>query len=153
MGLTIDEGSRQVRQFTCSCCGTEAERTWANVHEGDAVIAVYFASCYRHDGVHEAFIDAILGTWGSGDFTDHVTFGCRVGPVTDSPSPACTLVNGGAVAPDSPIYGRKLRRDEGLEHPRLAEFWTIVDSILERDVLVNRHLYSYGSHPGIGVSP
>jgi len=48
------------------------------------------------------------------------------------------LVNGGREAPDSPIFGRKLSRDEGFEHPRLAEFWTIVDTILERDELVHR---------------
>jgi hypothetical protein len=146
----IDEGSRQVRHVTCSCCHVEAERTWANVCEGDAVIAVYFARCYHHHGVHEAFIDAVLGTWGSGDFTDHVTFGCRVGPVADSPGPAATLVNGGAVAPDTLIFGRKLSRDEGFEHPRLDEFWTIVDTILELDELVHRHLY--GAHHGDGLS-
>jgi hypothetical protein len=83
----IDEGSRPVRQVTCSCCQVEAERIWANLCEGDAVIAVYFASCYHHHGVHEAFIDTILGTWGSEDFTDHVTFGCRVGPVAGLTGP------------------------------------------------------------------
>jgi hypothetical protein len=152
VGLTIDEGSRQVRHVTCSCCHVEAERTWANVREVDAVIAVYFASCYRHKhGVHEVFIDAILGTWSSGDFTDHVTFGCRVGPVAGSPGPAATLINGGTVAPDAPIFGRKLSREEGFEHPRLAEFWTIVDTILKRDELVHRHLY--GAHRGDGLPP
>jgi len=143
----IDEGSRQVRQVTCSCCHAKAERTWANICDGDNVIAVYFASCYHHDhGAHEVFIDAILGTWGqksdlSPDFTDHVTFGCRVGAVTGSPEPTTTLVNGGEVAPDSPIFGHKLNRDEGLVHRRLAEFWTIIDMILQRDDLVHRHLY------------
>jgi hypothetical protein len=139
--LIIDEGSRQVRNFTCSCCDVETERTWANVLQGDATVAVYFASCYHHRGVHEAYLDVILGTWGSTDFADHVTFGCRVGPVTGSPMPAATLVNGGEVAPDSPIYGRKLSREDGLTDPRLAGFWEIVDTILERDELVNRHIY------------
>lgn len=141
VGLLIDEDSRQVRQFTCSDCGGKADRTWANIYDGAVAVAVYFASCYHHQGVHEAFIDTILGTWGSGDSSDHVTFGCRVGPVTGSPDPAATLVNGGAMAPDSPIFGRKLSRDEGLAHPRLAELWAIVDTILERDELVRRHLY------------
>lgn len=38
-----------------------------------------------------------------------------------SPGPAATLVNGGEVAGDSPIFGRKL-----------PEFWQMVDLILER---------------------
>ncbi|AXH89032.1 hypothetical protein AB0N38_32670 [Micromonospora aurantiaca] len=90
--------------------------------------------------MHEVWIDAILGSWGRDDFDDHVTFGCRVGPVAGSPGPAATLVNGGEVAGDSPIFGRKLSREEGLTHPRLAEFWQMVDLILERDALVRRHL-------------
>ena len=151
MELIIDEASREVRRFTCSCCGIEAERTWANVQRGDATAAVYFASCYHHQGIHEAYIDAILGTWGRGDFTDHLTFGCRVGPVTGSPGPAATLVNGGAAAPDSPIYGRKLNREDGLAHPRLADFWEIADMILERDELVNRHIY--GGRSGDALPP
>ncbi|MFI7307424.1 hypothetical protein ACIBM8_29870 [Micromonospora aurantiaca] len=60
--------------------------------------------------------------------------------MADSPGPAATLVNGGEVAGDSPIFGRKLSREEGLAHPRLAEFWQMVDLVLERDALVRRHL-------------
>ncbi|MFJ1542511.1 hypothetical protein ACIODS_28635 [Micromonospora chalcea] len=30
--------------------------------------------------------------------------------------------------------------EEGLTHPRLPEFWQMVDLILERDTLVRRHL-------------
>ena len=80
-----------------------------------------------------------------------VTFGCRVGPVAGSPGPAATLVNGGAAAPGTPILGRKLSRDEGLGHRRLAEFWMIVDTILEHDELVHRHLY--GAQHGNGLPP
>jgi len=139
--LVIDEGSRQVRHFVCQCCNNEADRTWANVYDDGTALAVYYASCYHHDGVHEAWIDAILGSWGENRFDDHVTFGCRVGPVMDSPAPGATLVNGGEVAPDSPIFGQKLSREEGLSHPRLGEFWRVVDTILERDDLVRRHIY------------
>ena len=88
MSLMIDPDSRQVRQFVGPCCDTEAERTWANVSDGSAGVAVYFASCYRHDGVHEAWIDVVLGTWGAEDFSDHLTFGCRVGPVSGAAGPA-----------------------------------------------------------------
>jgi hypothetical protein len=145
VGFMIDEDSRQNRHVTCACCQAEVERTWAHIRSEDAGTAVYYASCYHHHAGHEAFIDVILGTWGSGNFTDHITFGCRVGPVTNSPAPAATLINAAAVAPDSVIFGRKLSRDEGLQHPRLAEFWTIIDTILEHDELVHRHLYG-GQH-------
>ncbi|WP_433538735.1 hypothetical protein ACQPZK_14155 [Micromonospora sp. CA-249363] len=152
MNLVIDEGSRQVREFVCQCCDAQADRTWANIYEGDTAIAVYFASCYHHNGVHEAWIDAILGTWGQDRFDDHITFGCRVGPVAGSPAPAATLVNGGEVAGDSAIFGRKLTREQGLSHPRIAEFWQVVDVILERDDLVRRHVYGSvapdGARPG-----
>jgi hypothetical protein len=139
--LVIDEGSRQVRQFVCPCCNTPADRTWANIYDGDTALAVYYASCYHHRGVREAWIDAILGTWGVNQFDDHITFGCRVGPVTNSPTPMATLVDGGAVAPDAPIFGHKLSREEGLSHPRLSEFWQLVDVVLEHDELVRGHVY------------
>lgn len=54
---------------------------------------------------------------------------------------AATLRNGGALAPDSPIFGRKLSRVQGLSHPRLAEFWHVVDTVLEHDQLVRHHVY------------
>ncbi|MEV6598506.1 hypothetical protein AB0M36_16760 [Actinoplanes sp. NPDC051346] len=148
MNLVIDESSRQVRQFVCDCCSAQADPTWANVYRDGAAVAVYYASCYHHNGVHEAWIDAILGTWGHDEFGDHITFGCRVGPVADSPVPAATLVDGGAAAPDSPIYGQKLSRDEGLGHVRLAEFWKIVDTILEQDDIVRGHIYGPAAPAG-----
>ncbi|GAA1857283.1 hypothetical protein [Asanoa iriomotensis] len=141
MNLKIDESSRHVRDFVCDCCGNQADRTWAHVYDGDTAVAVYYASCYHHGGVHEAWIDAILGSWNTGSFDDHVTFGCRVGPVAGSPAPAATLVDGASASPDSPIFGRKLSRAEGLSHPRIADFWRLVDTILEHDDLVRHHVY------------
>jgi hypothetical protein len=144
VSLVIDPESRQIRQFVCDCCNAQAQRTWAEMYDDatDQAVAVYYVSCYRHDdGVREAWIDAIVGTWGEDTVNDHVTFGCRVGPVSDSPDPAASLVNGGEVAPDSPIFGQKLSREEGLAHPRIDDFWTIVDTILEHDELVREHIY------------
>jgi hypothetical protein len=147
VSLVIDPESRQIRQFACDCCHAQAQRTWAEMYDDatDQAVAVYYASCYAHDdGVREAWIDAIVGTWGEDTVNDHVTFGCRVGPVADSPDPAASLVNGGEVAPDSPIFGQKLSREEGLAHPRIDEFWQIVDTILEHDELVREHIYGTG---------
>ncbi|GAA1809722.1 hypothetical protein GCM10009682_34220 [Luedemannella flava] len=147
MSYLIDESTRQVRQFVCQCCGTQAERTWAHVDRDGAAAAVYYASCYHHNGVHEAWIDAILGTWGRDDYSDHLTFSCRVGPVQGSPLPAATLVDGGFVSPDEPVFGHKVSREEGLRHPRLADFWALVDTVLERDALVRRHVYGTAATP------
>lgn len=141
MSLTVDETTREYRDFVCDCCNTAAQRTWASVNYGETPVAVYYTSCYHHNGVHEVWIDAILGTWGSDDFTDHVTFGCRVGPVEGSAYPAATLVDGGAVTPDGPIFGLKLSREAGLQHPRLGDLWNLVDHVLEHDPVVNPHLY------------
>jgi hypothetical protein len=140
--LVIDESTRQVQEFTCDCCETQARRTWAFINDGGTPVAAYFASCYHHNDVHEVWIDAILGTWGVDDFTDHLTFGCRVGPVQNSPDPAATLVNGGEVAPDKPIYGQKLTREAALQHPALPTFWHLVDHVLTHDPLINQHLYA-----------
>jgi hypothetical protein len=64
-----------------------------------------------------------------------------VGPVEGEPAPVASLVRGGDVAPDSRIYGRKLDRDAALAHPRLREFWNVVDLVLEHDDRVNQHIY------------
>jgi hypothetical protein len=66
---------------------------WNWVRRDGVVQAVYFASCYHHtDQPQGAWLDVILGTWGNETTSDHVTFGCRVGPVENSPEPAATLV-------------------------------------------------------------
>jgi hypothetical protein len=146
MDLVIDETSRQVREFVCECCGGDSRKTWAMVNDRETPVAVYYATCYHHHGIHEVWLDAIVGTWGSDDFSDHLTFGCRIGPVQGSPDPAATLVDAAAVIPDAPIYGQKLTREAGLAHPRLADFWNLVDHVLANDGMVNQHLY--GRQPG-----
>jgi hypothetical protein len=35
-----------------------------------------------------------------------------------------------------PVFGRKLDRDEALEHPWLADFWSVVDFLLIEDTEV-----------------
>ncbi|WP_052442896.1 hypothetical protein [Streptacidiphilus neutrinimicus] len=136
MGYTFT-GERQVRAFECGCCRTQADRTWAYLDRDGEPCAVFFASCYHHQGSPEIYFDVILGTWGTDDQSDHVTFGARYGAVQGQREPACSLVTGGAVAPDSAIYGTKLDREGALAHPRLAEFWQIVDFLIEHDPVVS----------------
>jgi hypothetical protein len=116
---------------------------WNWVRRDGVVHAVYFANCYQHaNQPHEAWIDVILGTWGAEAAEDHVTFGCRVGPVQNSPEPAATLVQACLDGGSSPIHGAVLSRDEGLAYPRLPEFREIVDFVLANDQTVNSHIYA-----------
>lgn len=146
MTLAMDLEQRQLREYECSCCNTPIERTWNFVYRSGDAYAVYFANSYHHKGQpHETWIDVILGTWGGDTCEDHVTFGCRVGPVADSPEPAATLVQARSDGTGGEIHGATLSREEGLAHPRLPEFWQVVDFVLESDPSVNAHLY--GARP------
>jgi hypothetical protein len=51
------------------------------------------------------------------------------------------LVNSGTIYPDNELWGEKLDREAALRHPQLAQFWAVVDFILETDSGVNSHLY------------
>jgi hypothetical protein len=139
----MDLGQRQIRHYECQCCNAPVERAWNFIARGDEAHAVYFANCYRHTGQpHDAWIDVILGTWGEGDAGDHVTFGCRVGPVADSPEPAATLVQACMDGSAGKLHGLVLSREDGLTHPRLPEFWEVVDFVLANDPTVKPHLYA-----------
>lgn len=141
--FTMDLAERQEREFTCQCCNAAVQRVWNWVRRESAVEAVYFANCYHHvDQPHEAWIDVIFGSWDEGEATDdHVTFGCRVGPVENGPEPAATLVQACLDGSGSPIHGAVLSREQGLAHPRLPAFWEVVDFVLANDPTVNRHVY------------
>jgi hypothetical protein len=108
--------------------------------------ALFFAACYNHGGGRESWIDVVFGTWGQGaEYHDHVTFGCRFGPVAGSDLPAATAVDAAAVAPDGPLFGHKLTRAEALAHPRISEFWKVIDFVVETDPLVHPHHYGHSA--------
>lgn len=86
-------------------------------------------------------MDAVFGTFGELDHSDHETFGCRVGPVQGQVEPAATTVDAAQPYDDSPFWGRKLTREEALDHPGVGEFWDVVDFILVSEPLVEHHVY------------
>ncbi|GAA2604574.1 hypothetical protein [Paractinoplanes durhamensis] len=140
--LAIDEATRGGTDKTCECCGNASRRTWSSITRDGVPYAVFFASCYDHGDVRESWIDVIFGTWGTPEpVDDHLTFGCRFGPVQGSDQPAATAVDAAAVAPDAPLFGQKLTRAEALAHPRLAEFWAVIDHVVAEDPLVHPHHY------------
>lgn len=141
--LEIEDGP-QVVETTCDHCGEPMTRVTGFIYRGGDAYAVFFASCYHHDG-HEAWIDVVFSpTWEDG-VDDRVTFGCRVGPIEGQPDPAASLMAAAAAFGDSATFGRKLTRDEALEHPMLGEFWAVVDHVLTRDPVVSAHVYGPGA--------
>ena len=87
-------------------------------------------------------MDVILGSFGTDDSFDHVTFGCRVGHIDDQAEPGATLVSAAVPYTDSAIFGTKLSREDALVHERLDEFWSVVDWVLTEDADVRTHVYS-----------
>ena len=149
MALVIDPDGRKTTEFECPDCGETAQRVWGFILRDEDAHAVFFASLYDHDG-HEAWIDVILSPTWADDADDHETFGCRVGPIQGQDEPGASLVTGGAEAPDSQLFGHKVTRDEALEHPKLNDFWEVVDHVLEHDPLVHDHVYGPDAAQPVG---
>jgi hypothetical protein len=139
--LTVDLQSRRTAEYTCDCCRAPIQRTWATLDKDDALYAAYFANCYHHlDQPHDVWIDVVLGSW-QDPFIDHVTFGCRVGPIEGQTEPGATLLQACSDGSASRIHGSVLSREQGLAHAQLPEFWTVVDFVLAHDPTVHTHLY------------
>lgn len=134
-----EEPDRQER--VCAECRQAHRLIRSFIKRGDAANAIAFTALHRHGGQSEAWIDVILGTLGEDTSDDHITFGCRVGPVVGQSEPAATLVAAAIPYSDRPIWGRKLSREEALVHPRLAEYWEVVDFLLVSEPETHAHVY------------
>ncbi len=144
MHLFLDDES-DVRAFACSDCGAEYLEVKSFILDEVGPYAIGMTSLHHHDGF-EAWMDVIFGSFDEAEGTDpsdRVTFGCRVGKVDGSVEPAATAVQAGATYGDSPTFGLKLNRDEALAHPRIADFWTVVDFLLESEPAINHHVYGH----------
>ena len=141
--LEIEPGAKVIESM-CDHCDQPMTRVTAFVNRGGDAYAVYYASCYHHDG-HEVWIDAVFSpTWGE-EADDHFTFGCRVGPVGGQAEPAASLVPAAQAWGESRVFGHKLSRDDALSHPMLGEFWELVDHVLIWDTVVSTHVYGPGA--------
>ena len=140
------DGVPQVREATCAQCGTAYAQSVGFVLADGGTHAVYYAGLHHHDGLHDAWLDVILGSWpereGEPYPPDHVTFSCRVGPGSAAPDPYATLVQAPVQVQgeNAGLFGRMLSRDEALGDPRLDEFWRVVDFVVTQDVAVRDHL-------------
>jgi hypothetical protein len=133
---------RQSRTFECAHCHRQVRRIMQNVTRLDgSTFGVCFASLHDEPAVKDAWIDVILGTFGDGAPEDHVTFGCRIVPGSASRPPVISAVDAAAAFGYRPIMGLRLTREQALQHPRVDDFWTIVDLVLLADPEVHAHVY------------
>lgn len=131
----------EVSETTCDCCGAVRKVVRAFVGDEQATTAAVLAYCYppHLDDPSEIWLDAILGTWGDDDVNDHITFGCRFGPVDGEGGDACSLTDAAQLDDPKPIYGKRLTREQALVSPRLHEFWSVVDVMFTSDPTIGEH--------------
>lgn len=145
MPLFLD-GESTIQQDTCHDCGAQYTLVKSFVLDEVGPHAIGFSALHVHDGAFEAWIDVIFGRFeGDAESDNRTTFGCRVGPVDNSPDPAATAVQAAIPYAESASFGHKLNREEALAHPRIGDFWDVVDFLLEHEPAVNHHVYA---HPG-----
>ena len=138
------DGDRDVTPLTCTRCGRQYLRIVGFLlRDGDAT-AIYRAALHGHDDDHETWIDVTFESdWDDPELTNRVSFGCRVGQFEGASEPAASLVTAGLAYTDVLTFGVRLARDEALVHPRLREFWEVVDWVLTEDMDVERHTYRH----------
>jgi hypothetical protein len=138
------EGDSTVQQERCGDCGQDYVLVKSFIRDSVGPHAVSFSALHIHDRAHEAWIDVVFGSFeGPAEREQRVTFGCRVGPVVNSPEPAATAVQAATPYADSATFGRKLGREEALAHSRLGDFWDVVDFVLAEEPTVNHHVYAH----------
>lgn len=138
------EANPTVTEHACDHCSQPFQRVHGYVYRNGDAHAVYIASCYHHDG-HEVFVDAVFSPTWKDEADDHITFGCRVGPVAGQPDPGASLTSAATAFSDRPLFGRKLTREDALDHPLLGDFWALVDHVLVHDPVVRNHVYGPGA--------
>ena len=121
--MALDLSDREVLRLRCDACGREYDRVVIFVMQDGTAHAVVSAVCHGH-GDREVWLDATFGSWVE-PFADHVTMSCRV-----SQAGAGLVDPLVASAGNADYYGRRIRRDEALRHPRLPSLWTLLDEVL-----------------------
>lgn len=145
------DGESTADPSTCLDCGADYLLIKSFVLDGSGPYAIAFSALHWH-GEPEAWIDVIFGAFeGDVEDDDRTTFGCRVGRVEGSDEPAATAVQAAVPYSNGPVFGHKLSRDEALAHDRVADFWRVVDFLLEHEPAVEHHVH--GHQAGGAVVP
>lgn len=147
MTLSLD-GAPETREQECACCGTTFVVVNHFILNDEHTHAIAKSALHHHGGEYEAWIDVIFGPFENDPTQERVSFGCRVGPVDGAAEPAATVVDAAQPYPDSPLWGRKLSREEALQHGSLPQFWRIVDWLLLTDPTMHTHVYRVGTSKG-----
>jgi hypothetical protein len=129
--ITIEQPDPKIS--TCECCGNRTTTLLRFVHKDGDAYAVYYAS-FTEDHPDLA-VQAIVsvGDWGEDSSPkDRSAFALRFRHTEDQYQ--IEVID----AADSPwreaeTIGRKLSRDEALEHPRLQDVFHITDHIFADD--------------------
>ena len=137
------DGDSTIDRLTCHDCRAEFLLVKSFVIDEEGPHSITLTALHHHEDF-EAWMDVIFGSFeGESSQDDRITFGCRVGPVEGSQEPAATAVQAAIPYQDGPSFGRKLSRDEALAHPRLPDFWRVVDFLLENEPAISHHVYAH----------
>ena len=119
----MDLTDRQVQDLTCPDCGRDYKRIVIfATRDGDAY-SIISAVCHGHPD-DAVWVDVTLGSWIE-PFGDHVTFSCRIARDGAGLVDALAASRG-----EAEYYGRRLTRQEGLDHPQIEKVWELVDLVV-----------------------
>lgn len=136
------DGDPRVESARCDQCEESHDVSSGLLLANDSAFAAYWANWYPHEG--EAWVDVAMGSWVEPQYSDHVTFGCRIGVIGDVPGPQCSLVQAAEFRGDASMFGSKLSRDEALSHSWLPTFWDAIDWLVLNDPLLHKHVFHIG---------
>lgn len=136
------DGARESRTVECAHCQRQVRRVMRSITiDHSSTFGICFASLHEDEDAKEGWLDVILGTFGEGGLSDHVKFGCRVTPASGSNGPVIAAVDAASAFAYQPVMGQRLTREQALSHPRLEDFWAIVDLMLLLDPEVHAQMY------------
>ncbi|WP_146605010.1 hypothetical protein [Jiangella anatolica] len=95
---------------------------------------------------NDVLLDAVFGTWDRDDHSDHVSFGCRIGPVPGQPGPAVQLMPAAASFDAVALFGQRLSPAQAQQHPRLDDFRELVQHVLSTNTVIAQHLATPPRH-------
>jgi hypothetical protein len=128
------------RHATCACCGRRTTRLTRFVtRDGDA-FAVYLVMYTEGHEDRDAWALVGLGRWGEDapPETGRAAFALRLWLADDSYK--VSVVDAEHAPWDTGFLGRRLSREEALQHPWLEEVFALSDQMVVRDQPLIDHL-------------
>ncbi len=131
---------KKTKRYRCKLCGSKYLQMQRLVLDRGKPFAYNLIEAHKHDQGPEVYFITIVGNDLDKENNDNVTFMCRYGHIEDLNKYACSLVD----VPETfqnHYAGKKLTRSEGLKHPRINEFWHVIDFMLENDLDIHDFLH------------